>query len=379
MESMTMATTLKPGDRGELVKRLQVALISFGYDLGPAGADGSFGDGTKAAVASFQDARDLPATGVADPETIAAMDLDPDTLEDLIEIDGEQSTDESAATSVAVVEGDDVYLDPPVRLWPQYDNRWRNARIAGPKTGKMLDWIANGCNASVAAMTLRWFAEDCQAGKIDFPTKPGGSIDPSWYGLRMGESFWPNADPPGKVELTPEGRIHFRKLYSVAAHYLKTGEIERNEKGDVVDPSGPKAHYVTARPAGGWLDLIRNMLKTGPVIVGIGAPAGHFVLAHGVIAGALLVADPGGVLYQAHNGGAAEIANWKDKEGYLDGTMDSEKVRMPSPSQWPGGKAPGLEADARSYNHISGQYLSDLLDRLISVTSLTYPEGAKLG
>jgi hypothetical protein len=284
-----------------------------------------------------------------------------------------------STTVIAIVDGDDVYLDPPVRLWPQYDNRWKHERIGGPKTGKLIDWVANGCNASTAAMTLRWFAEDCTAGTIAFPTKPGGSIDPGWYGLRMGESFWPNADPPGKVELTPEGRIHFRKLYSVAAHYLKTGEIQRNEKGDVVDPSGPTASYVTARPAGGWLGLIRSMLKTGPVIVGIGAPAGHFVLAHGVIGGALLVADPGGVLYQAHNGGTTEIADWKAKEGYLDGTTDKEKVRMPSPSQWPGGNAPGQEGDGRSYNHISGQYLSDMLDKLISVTSLTYPEGAKVG
>jgi len=380
MESMAMATTLKPGARGELVKRLQVALIGFGYDLGRAGADRSFGDDTKAAVEGFQEARGLPVTGVADPATIAAMDLDPDTLEDLIETDaGQPNADQSGVTPAAVVDGEDVYLDPPVRLWPQYDTRWRHERIAGLKTGKMLDWIANGCNASVAAMTLRWFAEDCTAGTIPFPTKPGGSIDPSWYGLRMGESFWPNADPPGKVELTPEGRIHFRKLYSVAAHYLKTGEIQRNEKGDVVDPSGPKASYVTTPPAGGWLDLIRDMLKAGPVIVGIGAPAGHFVVAHGVVGDALLIADPGGVLYQAHIGGTAEIANWKSKEGYLDGTMDKEKVRMPSPSQWPGGSAPGQEGDGRSYNHISGQYLSDMLDKLISVTSLTYPEGAKLG
>ena len=374
-----MTTTLKPGDRGELVKRLQVALISFGYDLGLAGADGSFGDRTKAAVARFQDTRDLPETGVADPATIAAMDLDPDTLEDLIEMEGQSNaTEEPPRTLIAIVDGDDVYLDPPVRLWPQYDNRWKHERIAGLKTGKLFDWINNGCNASVAAMTLRWFAEDCRAGKSPFPTKPGGSIDRSWYGLRMGESFWPNADPPGKVELTPEGRIHFRKLYSVAAHYLKTGEIQRNEKGDVVDPSGPRAYYVTGQPSGGWLSLIRNMLKAGPVIVGIGAPAGHFVLAHGIIAGALLVADPGGVLYQAHNGGTTEIANWKGKEGYLDGTMDKEKVRMPSPARWPGGNAPGQEADGRSYNHISGQYLSDMLDKLISVTSLTYPEGAKI-
>lgn len=306
---------------------------------------------------------------------------DPDALEDLIELDPEQSpgTEQLSTTVIATVDGDDVYLDPPVRLWPQYDRRWWHERIAGPKTGKLLDWVTNGCNASVAAMTLRWFAEDCTAGTIPFPTKPGGSIDPSWYGLRMGEAFWPNADPPGKVELTPEGRIHFRKLYSVAAHYLKTGELQRNEKGDVVDPSGPKAYYVTQRPPGGWLDLMRTLLQTGPVIVGIGAPADHFVVAHGIIAGALLIADPGGVLWQAHNGGRGEIANWKGKEGYLDGTMDSESVRMPSPSQWPEGSPPGQEGDGRSYHLISEQYLNDLLDNLISVTSLTYPEGAKVG
>jgi hypothetical protein len=255
-----MATTLKTGDRGELVKRLQAALISLSYDLGPDGADGAFGDRTKVAVESFQDARGLPITGVADPATIAALDLDPATLEDLIELDTEQSTgaEPPAMTVVATGDGDDVYLDPPVRLWPQYDKRWRHERIAGPKTGRLLDWVSNGCNASVAAMTLRWFAEDCTAGTIPFPTKPGGSIAASWYGLRMGEAFWPNADPPGKVELTPEGSIHFRKLYSVAAHYLKTGEIQRNEKGDVVDPTRPQACYVTQRPSEGWLNLHKD-------------------------------------------------------------------------------------------------------------------------
>ena len=170
----------------------------------------------------------------------------------------------------------------------------------------------------------------------------------------------------------PEDRksVSFRLTVGSAERTLSSDEVAQGYR-DVVDPSGPTASYVTARPAEGWLSLIRSMLKTGPVIVGIGAPAGHFVLAHGIIAGALLVADPGGVLYQAHNGGTTEIANWKGKEGYLDGTMDKEKVRMPSPSQWPGGNAPGQEADGRSYNHISGQYLSDMRDKLISVTSLT--------
>lgn len=279
---------------------------------------------------------------------------------------------------LATVDGDDIWLDPPVRLLAQYDSRWANERIGGPKTGKRLDWRANGCNASTAAMILRWFAEDCTVGRLPFPTKPASFIDRSFYPLRMAEAFWPEADPPGKVELTPEGRINFRKLYSVAAHYLRTGDVERRDGGNVIDPSKPKAYYVTSRPNEGWMEFVRTMLKTGPVIVGIGAPAGHFVVAHGIISGGLLIADPGAVLYQAYHGGKGDIKNWSGKEGYLDGTMDAKQVRMPAASQWPDRDAPFQEGDARSYHLISGKFLSDLLQQLVSLTSLTYPEGAKL-
>ena len=85
------------------------------------------------------------------------MPDDPDTLE---HIDTEAPA-EPAISSLATVVGDDIYLDPPVRLLPQYDSRWAQQRIAGPKTGRMLNWVENGCNASTAAMILRWFAEDC--------------------------------------------------------------------------------------------------------------------------------------------------------------------------------------------------------------------------
>jgi Putative peptidoglycan binding domain len=97
-----MAITLKVGDHGELVKRLQAALISYGYDLGPIGADGGFGNRTKVAVMDFQGKHGLPTTGVADPQTIAAMDLDPDTLKDLIEIDVQH--DAGAGTRLVLVE-----------------------------------------------------------------------------------------------------------------------------------------------------------------------------------------------------------------------------------------------------------------------------------
>lgn len=301
------------------------------------------------------------------------MPDDLDTLESTTEV-----PETCEPTNLATVDGDDIYLDPPVRLLPQYDSRWGQERIGGPKTGHMINWQANGCNASTAAMILRWFAEDCTAGRVEFPTKTDGTIDQSWYPLRMAEAFWPEADPPGKVELTPEGRIHFRKLYSVAAHYLKTGDVERRDGGNVVDPSPPTAYYVTSPPDGDWLDLIKTLLQTGPVIVGIGAPAGHFVIVHGIVGGGLLIADPGGVLYQAHRGGKGEIEDWSHKEGYLDGVMNGEEVRMPSLTQWPGEEAPGEERDARSHHLITGQFLDDMLAQLISVTSLTHPEGARL-
>jgi peptidoglycan hydrolase-like protein with peptidoglycan-binding domain len=82
-----MARTLKRGDRGVYVERLQAALIATGFPVGAAGPDGDFGGGTESAVRRFQAERGLPETGAADPDTIAALDLDPETLEDLIELD----------------------------------------------------------------------------------------------------------------------------------------------------------------------------------------------------------------------------------------------------------------------------------------------------
>jgi hypothetical protein len=99
-----MAITLKYGDHGEYVERLQSALIAMGFDLGPGRADGKFGAGTRAAVKGLQTERGLPETGIADPDTIAALDLDPNTLDDLIEIDtpvGAEEIDERAAEVIA--------------------------------------------------------------------------------------------------------------------------------------------------------------------------------------------------------------------------------------------------------------------------------------
>ncbi|MBO4925911.1 MAG: peptidoglycan-binding protein [Clostridia bacterium] len=65
--------TLRRGDRGESVARLQRLLLAQGYDLGHAGADGIFGAATMAAVQAFQRASGLQADGVADADTQAVL------------------------------------------------------------------------------------------------------------------------------------------------------------------------------------------------------------------------------------------------------------------------------------------------------------------
>ncbi len=63
---------LRQGQSGPEVKALQTALVGAGISLA-GGADGVFGPGTRAAVASFQSARGLPATGEVDAATLAAL------------------------------------------------------------------------------------------------------------------------------------------------------------------------------------------------------------------------------------------------------------------------------------------------------------------
>ena len=63
---------LHQGQTGPQVKALQEALLAAGVSL-PGGADGVYGPGTKAAVASFQTSRGLPATGEVDSATLAAL------------------------------------------------------------------------------------------------------------------------------------------------------------------------------------------------------------------------------------------------------------------------------------------------------------------
>jgi hypothetical protein len=116
-EEIAMAKTLKLGDHGLYVIRLQAALIAMGFTVGSAGADGNFGSGTQSAVRRFQESRGLPTSGIAAPETIAALDLDPDTLQDLIEIVDSRDPDQ-------VIQN---YADTRAEFEAKIDNSQREA------------------------------------------------------------------------------------------------------------------------------------------------------------------------------------------------------------------------------------------------------------
>ena len=63
--------TLKPGDQGAQVKRLQRALAKLGYPTGAV--DGDYGPSTQSALTRFQKASGLAADGVLGPQTLAAL------------------------------------------------------------------------------------------------------------------------------------------------------------------------------------------------------------------------------------------------------------------------------------------------------------------
>ena len=72
--SSSPRSTLKQGMRGDDVRDLQNLLLDAGYSVGRAGADGIYGSDTFRAVAAFQEDHGLEVDGIADRETMAALD-----------------------------------------------------------------------------------------------------------------------------------------------------------------------------------------------------------------------------------------------------------------------------------------------------------------
>ena len=64
---------LQYGDRGEIVKALQLLLIGRGYTVGGSGADGVFGNGTRAGLVNYQEDQHLAVDAVCGGQSWAAL------------------------------------------------------------------------------------------------------------------------------------------------------------------------------------------------------------------------------------------------------------------------------------------------------------------
>jgi peptidoglycan hydrolase-like protein with peptidoglycan-binding domain len=73
----TLATSALPlvrfGEKSEVVRAVQALLIMRGASCGMWGADGEFGNATRAAVLAFQRRNGLEADGVVGPQTWAKL------------------------------------------------------------------------------------------------------------------------------------------------------------------------------------------------------------------------------------------------------------------------------------------------------------------
>ena len=72
-QTETAYPTLRKGDKGDFVKKLQTALNKLGYDLGKWGIDGDFGSQTEKAVKAFQKDVGIGTDGVVGEKTWTAL------------------------------------------------------------------------------------------------------------------------------------------------------------------------------------------------------------------------------------------------------------------------------------------------------------------
>ncbi len=107
---------LRVGSRGAMVKKLQEALS--------IGADGIFGNGTKASVTDFQKSNGLDADGMAGPETLSKLDafkkeVTPEVVKKAeVQPDEEKfETEPLPELKGSIVIGNAAVIEPPKSVW----------------------------------------------------------------------------------------------------------------------------------------------------------------------------------------------------------------------------------------------------------------------
>lgn len=104
-EATPVSTNIRKGAKGARVKALQESLLKLGYDVGPDGADGDFGNNTLAAVKKFQEDHGLDNDGIVGKLTQAAIDK---ALAEKGEVEKPSAEKQEAKTSAKFQTGDTV-------------------------------------------------------------------------------------------------------------------------------------------------------------------------------------------------------------------------------------------------------------------------------
>lgn len=139
---------LENGSEGTDVVTMQKALAGLGYDLGPYGIDGDFGEDTEAALCAFQAKMGVKQTGKYDADTHAALMavIDPK--------DGAGGGDDPAPEILVrqvKITGESVNI--------RRGNGTRYDRITTRPAGTLLEYVAtaeNGWNAVVIGNQVGW-------------------------------------------------------------------------------------------------------------------------------------------------------------------------------------------------------------------------------
>jgi len=174
-------------------------------------------------------------------------------------------------------------VDPPVRLFCQYDPRWGTKYLKKQPKGKENEaytWTKSGCHPTGLAMILRWWTEDNPktAGKLKFPhtEKPDKIATP----IQVNQWLW------NKVYVPCDKTISHNTICNSVKKITHT-DSGMPMKGDYKILSG----LIDKKKA----EIIKKALLLGPVLINMLKP-GHFVLVHGYRDGKIYVCDPGNVL-----------------------------------------------------------------------------------
>ena len=150
-------TQLRKGSSGDAVTEIQRRLTELGYD--PNGIDGSFGDGTAAALRAFQERNGLSGTGVATVETQKRLfSASARTAEPVL------VTPETEAVVVVREPEPEPYYEPVENWVTYYSTANLNVR-SGPGTNSgIVGQLQEGDSISVSSVENGWARIQYQNG-----------------------------------------------------------------------------------------------------------------------------------------------------------------------------------------------------------------------